>query len=287
MIRDHGLRCVCWGVGVCSLVLIWCSTASAALVLNANYVDTSAGTWDATTSGVVNQAMADWQSKILGIHDGMGGITSVTVNFDVVFTTGSSYLGQWQGSVFSNTGADTRPWTDPGGSYTVAHEIRFNADLIGPTLANELWFDPTPVDDGSDKAFADWDALTVARHEIGHMLGFTGLYRDDSGTTSVSFPWVDLIDPSNQFDPMGLNVSMEPGDAAHVLNDALLMDTVLSNAEGRIDISNAELQMLELGYGYALSASAVPEPGCLLVLSSFGVAAVLRKTRKIPTPENS
>ncbi|MEO9596092.1 hypothetical protein [Rhodopirellula bahusiensis] len=281
MIQGYKSRTVYGLLCFTAFASFWASTATAALVLNANYIDTAAGTWDATTTGVVNQAMADWQSKILGIHDGMGGVASVTVDFDVVFTTGSSYLGQWQGAFSASSGADVRPWTDSGGSYSMTHEIRFNADLMGPMLANELWFDPTPMDDGLDKAFEDWDALTVARHEIGHMLGFTGLYRDDIGIGSESFPWGDLIDPSDQFDPSGLNISMEPGDAGHLLDDALLMDTVLSNAEGRIEISNTELQMLELGYGYALSATAVPEPGCLFVLSSAGLGVALRKKRRV------
>ena len=237
------------------------------LILNPTYVNGGGQVWNSVTQGVVNQAMNDWTAVLSGISNGGGGSTSVTVNFDVSFANAgtNSYLGQWQGGFSAAAGASIRPWTAG-----VNHTILFHADFLSTNLANKLWFDPTPGDNGSDKAFADWDAVTVMRHEIGHMLGFTGLYRDNFDLPNQSFPWTGLI-TNNVFDPTGLNVAMEPGDPAHVLADALLMDTSLSNAEGRIGISSLETEMLVRAYGYTVTA--VPEPASILlilVVSPFG-----------------
>ncbi|WP_404307184.1 hypothetical protein [Neorhodopirellula lusitana] len=255
------------------LALFLCvPTCPAALILNPTFDNSGAATWDAAREGVVNQAIADWQNVITGISDGMGGITDITVNFNVDFTdVAGSYLGQWSGGASAFLGADIRPWEATDGSYNVTHDIHFNAAYF--TGANQLWFDPTPTDDGLDKAFADWDALTVARHEIGHMLGFSGLYSDEFGTAAESNPWSDLID-GEVFDPTGLSIAMEPGDVGHVLDDALLMDTALGNNEYRIGISQTEAQMLSLAYGYTLNATAVPEPNLFLALA--GVAGFCR-----------
>ena len=252
--------------------------AQGALVLDATFVDTAAGTWTATQKGVMNQAITDWQNVISGVSDGMGGSDSVTVTFDVDFTNAGSggYLGQWSGGFSAFFGADIRPWDDASGSYTMNHSIHFNADFL--TGTNQLWFDATPGDDGSDKAFADYDALSVARHEIGHMLGFTGLYRDDFNLGTESFPWQDLI-VGGVFDPGGINELMEAGDPGHVDAPLRLMDTTLSNAEFRVDISSTEAQMLALGYGYTL-VSAVPEPSAFLALAVLGGGAWVRKRRK-------
>jgi hypothetical protein len=210
-----------------------------------------------------------------GINNGLGGSTSVAVNFSVSFANAgtSSYLGQWSGSFSAFAGDSVRPW-----SSGVTHSILFNADFLSG--ANKLWFDATPGDNGSDKAGADWDAVTVMRHEIGHMLGFTSLYRDNVFTLGETNPWTSRI-VSNVFDPTGLNVEMELGDPAHVLADPLLMDTTLSNTEGRIGISNLEAQMLVKAYGYTLTA--VPEPSTLLLVMAcgpIGLFAFRRSARK-------
>lgn len=232
--------------------------ARADLILSPDFENSAGETWDSVRTGVINQAIMDWQGVIGGVLDTQGSVQTVGVDFTVNFATaGDTYLGQWSGSFTTFNGNDVRPWDS-----FVEHTITFNADFFNGD-SSSLWWDPSPDDDGSDKAFADWDALTVARHEIGHMLGFTSLYRDDFNTGIESNPWTDLIE-GDVFDPTGLNVSMEPGDPAHVLVDELLMDTELSNAEGRIGISNTELGMLSKAYGY--SVTAIPEPSGGLAL---------------------
>ena len=264
------------------LIALFAVPAQAELTMNVTFTDTLAMTWDATTEGVINQAISDWQDKIDGIDNGAGGVDSVTVNFSVEFDylgLGGP-LGVWNGQVSGFFGADVRPWVAGDSSYNVTHTLTFNADLVNNPGGNDLWFDPTPGDDGSDKAFSDWDALSVARHEIGHMLGFTSLYVDDFGVTNAN-PWTSLIS-SNVFDPTGLNVAMHPGDPGHVLADELLMDTALSNAEGRIDVSQTELEMLSLAYGYSLAVTAIPEPSfaAMLALATPVVACRRRRAKK-------
>lgn len=221
-----------------------------ALVLNANYSDSTFGAWDSTRRAVIETAIADWQSHISGLDDGMGGVTSLTIDFTVTFTNvPNSYLGIWGPNFVAQPGSSIRPW-----SPEVTHTINFNS--FWDTGDNRLWWDPTPADDGLDKAFPDFDALTVARHEIGHLLGFTGIYGDNFALPSQTSIWDDQI-VNNVFDPSGLSVAMQPGDTAHVLADTWLMDNTLTNAEGRINISDLEVQMLAKAYGY--STSAVPE----------------------------
>lgn len=243
------------------------------LLLNPTFSNTAGETWTASRIAVVNQAIADWANVIAGLDDGFGGTTNVTINFTADFTNlPGSYLGRWSGSFSFFTGDDLLPWSN-----TVTHTIHFNAAYFsGPST---LWWDPTPADSGTDKAFADWDALTVARHEIGHMLGFTGSYRTQAGTASEFFPWVSKIS-ANVFDPGGLNVAMEPGDVAHVAADSLLMDTTLSNIEGRIGISDTEAGMLALAYGYKLVS--VPEPQSLVAVIFLSVICGSRARRRTP-----
>ncbi|PNY38678.1 hypothetical protein C2E31_01820 [Rhodopirellula baltica] len=213
--------------------LLIAGALQAAMTIDVVFTDTADGSWDAVTRGVVNQAIADWENEIVGIDDGFGGVASINVQFEAEFFNfgNGGPLGMWSGPLSASVGSNIRPWEATDASYTIAHTIRFNSSSINSGATNELWFDATPADDGSDKAFSDWDALTVARHEIGHMLGFSSAYADDVGLPSQSNPWSDKI-IGDVFDPGGLNVAMEPGDVAHVLDDSLLMDTSLSNAEG-------------------------------------------------------
>ena len=180
------------------------ASGASGLVINPTYVAGAGEAWSSDRIATFEQAMMDWTSLIQA-PAGAG-----PVNLDVTFTTGASYLGQWGGSGGSiAVGTDLRPWTSG-----ISHEIRFNADLMVDTGDNNyLWFDPTPLD-GSDLEFRAWDALSVARHEIGHMLGFTDdFYVDDFGTSSESDPWSSLIDAADIFDPGGLNVQMVDGGA--------------------------------------------------------------------------
>lgn len=244
------------------------SSARADLIFNANFVDAAGQTWDATTRGVVNQAINDWKQ----VFSGVNGATE-TINFNVTFAhaTTSGYLGVWQGGFSAFSGDDIRPW-----SPNVNHTISFNVDHMAVGLTNRLWFDPTPTT-GGDQSFNDWDALTVTRHEIGHMLGFTTLYVDNFNTPGQTNPWTSRI-VNNIFDPGGLNVAMN-ADKAHLgTASGDLMSPSLFNGS-RIGISSQEANMLSLAYGYSFTA--VPEPTSMVLLGSACTGFFLFRRRKI------
>lgn len=141
-----------------------------------------------------------------------------------------------------------------------------------------MWFDPTPVDDTGDPPLMNWDALSVALHEIGHSLGFVNdFFVDDFfGPGEVNL-WGDQIDGSGVFDPGGLNVQMEPGYAHY--EDApptagFLMNPAITNGE-RLAISATDTAMLNLAYGYTLA----PEPGTGLLLG-IGVLVLSVQRRR-------
>ncbi len=257
---------------LCALVLLTLAGPASALTINATFNDSGGLTWTDTYKGVVNQAISEWEAAIPEPE-------TININFD--FTTGNSYLGQWYGSRPSSGGYDLRPW-----SPNITHTIHFNADLVvdGYYHADSdttyyLWFDETPLTDG-DQAFNEWDALSVARHELGHAMGFINdFYVDNVGTGSEINWWGDQIDSNNIFDPTGLAVPMNGTDWAHVAESGLMADDLMSpdlyNAE-RAVISATDIAMLQVAYGYDV----VPEPATLSVLALGGLALLKRRSRK-------
>lgn len=231
------------------------------LILNPTFVNAQGQVWDPVKTGVVNQAISDWQQVISGVNGG-----SQTIDFEVTFTQeGNTYLGQM--ALGFAGGGDILPWS--AGTTAV---LNFNADYFDGTngVVNQLWFDPTPTTAG-DQPFNDWDALSVARHEIGHMLGFTSFYKVGGAS-----PWGDLI-AADQFDAAGLNIAMTPGDTAHVAQSLdLLMSPALMNSL-RQNISSTEAQMLSRAYGYDLVT--VPEPGSLIYFGGLLPLALLKRRR--------
>lgn len=252
-------RLLCTGV-VLSLVV-----PASALTINATYTDSAGETWDATRIGVVEYAISEWETLIQNDE---------VVNIEFDFTTGNGYLAQWHGVRSYYFGDDITPWYAG-----VTHTIHFNADLMDTSLANYLWFDETP-DTDNDQAFAVWDALSVARHELGHAMGFVNnFYVDNVGTGSEVNNWGMQINASNIFDPTGLAVPMNGSDWAHVAESGLmaedLMSPTLYNAD-RHEISNTDMAMLATAYGYDV----VPEPTITGALA-FGAIAMLRRRRRV------
>jgi len=246
-------------VGALSVAAL--SAPSRATTIVPIYANNVAGTWNSVEKGVIQEAINEWEADLPDDH-------TINVTFDFTYDTTSGYLAEWQGSSSVPTSMDSYPWTSG-----VTHTIHFNAYYF--TGASYLWWDPNPTPPASyDGPSAAWDALSVARHELGHCLGFTaGFYYDNSVDK-----WTSHIAGST-FDPDGLNVSMAAG-MSHVLDVGStagdLMVPVLYNGL-RHGISTTDLSMLNLAYGYTV----VPEPSALLLLAvgAFGVLVYLRGRR--------
>lgn len=217
---------------------------------------------------IIQQAINEWDTDI---RDNQ----TINITFDFTHAGTSSYLGQWSGGFGVPLGTDLYPWT-PG----VAQTIHFNADYF--TGTNYLWWDPTPTT-SNDLPSAAWDALSVARHELGHSLGFVAdFYYDDFGGPLEKDKWTSHITGST-FDQGGLNVSMaSSSDLSHVLDSGstagdLMVPALVNGA--RHDISATDLNMLHLAYGYQL----VPEPSTLVLLA-IGAISVLFSARRRRRP---
>jgi len=254
--------------------LLFCAPAAyAEIYFNPTFVDSAGETWTADRMAVVNQAMNDWTSAIT---------TTSNQTIDVTFTftnVTNGYLGQWSTSYSYSYGAEVRPWDTAGCSIT--QEIRFNSYWFSNPSGPDLWFDPTPTED-SDLTGSYWDALSVTRHELGHLLGFTdGTYVDNKGLASEITYWDDQINGSDIFDAGGLDVTMDP-DLAHIdpsETDGKLMNPALYNGQRR-DIDQLVTNMLTTAYPW-YEANPVPAPATagLLLLGCIGLAWRRRKKK--------
>lgn len=249
--------------------------AHAAITFNLNFID-NAGlgqSWDASRQSLVTQAANEWGSLF---------VNDYTIDVDITYssagTSSGAYLGRWTGSYGYFVGDDITPWYSG-----MNHTVTFNVDFFTTEVGRDqyLWWDSTPLD-GSDQPFYGWDALSIARHEFGHLLGFTaGVYVTDKGNPGEIDPWGDLLVGSAPivFDPTGLNVEMY--DEAHTANSGGsagdLMNPSLVNGVRR-DISTLDLQMLTTAYGYALTM--VPEPSTLSLLGGLLAFALVRRRRR-------
>lgn len=224
-------------------------------------------TWSTVQKDVVNFAISQWENLILDDE-------TVSVEFNFTNMGTSSYLGAWNVSGSGiPVGTDLYAWTPQ-----LVHTIHFNADyFIG---ADTTWFDPTPGTNG-DQPVDTWDALSIASHELGHMLGFAaGVYRDDFGGAGDYDKWGGLISGTT-FDPGGLAIEMAGlGNLGHVsdsgttIGDLMVPSTPL---EIRRSISQTNMDMLALAYGYTFA----PEPSTALLLGLGLMGLTLRRSRLI------
>ena len=222
-----------------------------ALQINPSFVDGAGQTWNSTRRGVISQAIEDWELWILEDQT-----VDVTLTFSHAGTGG--YLGQWGVSGSFYEGTDIYPWTDG-----VIQTIHFNVDVFPNTGSGYLWWDSTP-DTADDQPIDGWDALSVARHEMGHMMGFTdGFYVDDVFTPSERNRWRDHI-VGTTFDPGGLNVTMaSAGNLGHVANSGSTAGDLMTPAQVngvRTTISQIDLAMLALAHDYTIRTG---QPGDL------------------------
>ena len=196
-------------------------------------------TWTADRQGVINRALSDWGSTIL---------ESQTVRINFAFAT--TGFAEWHVSYSGYYGDSIRPW-----SLGTTHTITFNVNCFPTTAGNYIWWDPTPETAGDLPSVA-WDALTLARHEIGHATGIEdGFYVDHWQQPNQVNLWgskVTINGNSAVFDAGGLNVPLaSSSDLSHLANAADVMYPSLVNGS-RKQISQTDLSMLHVAYGYAV-----------------------------------
>lgn len=237
---------------------------NAALTITPTFVDSSGETWTGDRQGVINQAISEWSSSFADTYH-------ISIQFDFTSVPGG-YLAQCQQSATISTGDNITPWY---GGLTLS--IHFNAAYFSG--ANYLWWDSTPTT-STDLPSAGWDALSVARHEIGHALGFSTFYASQKGTQYELSYWSRHI-TGTTFDPDGLNVALAAADnlshlSASGATAGYLMTPAIANGQRR-EISSLELNMLDLALGY----TAVPEPATALWSAlGLGIIAIARRWRQ-------
>lgn len=223
-----------------------------------SFVDGGGYSWDAVKRGVIERAIADWEAVIAD-----EGRVYVTFSLSAMGADGYGALARLRYAIFPAEGSSLFPWSEG-----LDLSVSFNTDRF--TGAYYIWWDPTPWSDG-DQPAGTWDALTLARHELGHILGFTaGFYFADVRLPSQYDKWrVHVV--GDVFDPGGLAVKLASTmDVSHVADPMDLMHPVLRTCI-RKPISEIDLKMLALAYGYRV----VPEPA-----AGLAVAVVLLVRRR-------
>ncbi|MHC4563249.1 MAG: hypothetical protein ACYS8X_10810 [Planctomycetota bacterium] len=201
------------------------------------FTDSGGQTWTDRRKAVALQGIADYQRVIADDE-------TIAVEFKF-FDAEPGYYGMWYATGFPPKGTSVRPWTEG-----LTHVIMIDANSVG----GMVWFDPTPStdDDIPENVF---DALTLIRHELTHMLGHRpGYIIDYDADRQATDRWQARIDASGVFDPGGLNVALAD-DLEHV-DEEDLMSYWLTTGR-RYDIDDA-LQRLIVAHGYKTVAGAAP-----------------------------
>ena len=229
------------------ILLAVATSSSAALDIVVSFNDDPV-VWSSAREAVVNQAIQDWEDAF-NQYDVTGTVDYSTQLIDA----GGGILAQTSNWIWGGTpapGASTRPWEGVG------HWMS-----ISPT---QLWWDPTPQTDGDVQGI---DALTVVRHELGHVLGvWPGIWFDNYGVAGHTDLWESKI-VNNVFDPGGLNVSMA-ADHGHT-NGGLMNAYYLG---GRTDVDQT-MEMFALAY----DLQPIPEPMTMSLLAIGGLALLRRR----------
>ncbi len=226
----------------CTAILS-CASLAKGLEITPTYIDGEGCVWDSAKRLIVEQAITDWESLLLDNES-----LDITFQFS---DAGPTYLAQWSGAIQAYEGADIYPWSDE-----VTHEINLNIHF-----ADDWYFDPTPLTD--DVPFPDFDVLSIMRHQLCHTLGFTSnFYFDNIFAPDKVDKWSTHV-VGSVFDPGGLDVSLASAlNISHVIDagiteDDLMTPTIINGQ--RKSISQTDLDMLELAYGYTLGT--IPIPG--------------------------
>ena len=209
---------------------------AAALEITPTFVDAHGAEWTDARRAVVYQAIADYEAAI-----GDDGAIAVEIQFGEM-----DQAAMWYTHGEPATGRTVRPW-----SRGLRHVIVINAGL-----ADALWYDPTP-DTDDDVPPDRYDALTLIRHEMGHMMGHRDGYGIEGwGTRRYRDLWMALIDEQGVFDAEGLNVPMASGNWGHWAVEGLMNQRMLPGRRYRVDRT---VQMLSAAYGYELAPAPQPE----------------------------
>jgi hypothetical protein len=212
------------------------------MIITPIFINPDAGSpWTAQQQAVVNQAISDWTSRV-AFANGNNQHISINFYFTPAGTGPGTYLTQWQ---YTETNIAQFPY-----SPTITHNVAVNSDYL-------------PLDSFSvaGPVSGEYDMLTAIEHELGHMMGFApGAYFDSAVSDNK---WLSHV-TDHDFDPAGLNVPLFPDDA-HVNVAGDLMFSTLGPGVRR-PISDRDLQMLSLAYGYTILP--VPECGTLGLLAA-------------------
>ena len=225
------------------VVVLLAAGPAAALDIIPVFVDSPDRPWAPHEKAVIHQAIADYEAVIAEPE-------TIRVAFKV--HEGDDHLAMWYGVGEPANGATIRPWTSQ-----LRHTV-----ALSTAVADALWYDLTPATD-RDVPDDVWDALTVFRHELGHMLGHRGGYCFDKWATRRQHdPWAALVDKRGVFDPGGLNVPIHGKTLGHTEGGGLMTPVIPPGT--RYDVDRT-VRMLALAYGYKTyllplaSASAVGE----------------------------
>ena len=233
--------------------------AARAFTITPTFSTGTSQVWDATSMGIVNQAIGDWTCML--------SYTDPNQNIPMLFIfqhggtdpfAANAYLGHWQQSVHGTAGDSLTPW-----SPDVMHAVLVNSDFMtvrngGVNYPDYLVMTFSPALPTANQ----WDGLTVIRRTIGQALGFTMQYADSLGMVSGPNKWQDqvTITGSNAvFDqtPGGLNIPL--ASSSNVVQFADSTDLMGQGALAtgtRVGIGFQDLEALSLAYGYAITVPA-------------------------------
>lgn len=207
------------------------------------------GAWDPDQIALVQQAITDWTSHV-SFPDANDQNIPIMFYMISAGTKKGAYIAQWQ---YEEDAPVPYPY-----SPDITHFIAINSSFLSQ---DSFSLDPPPSD--------QFDMLTAIEHELAHVLGFSpGVYSTGN--------WSALIS-NGIFDAGGLNVPMNADNAHTNLPDDLMYFSLPQGV--RRDISNTDLQMLSLAYGY--SVTPIPEPASLSLLALTSALLLRRRPKFI------